>query len=159
MRLLDMSDLRFGRLVVAAISQREHGQVYWRCICDCGVKCVVMGPNLRTGHTKSCGCWRRGAGDRTRTHGMSVSREYKSWRSMFDRCKNPNAPNYERYGGAGIKICRRWSRFERFFADMGERPVGTTLDRIQSTGDYKPSNCRWATPKEQASNRRAPRRR
>jgi hypothetical protein len=73
---------------------------------------------------------------------------------MWTRCTNPNVDNFERYGGRGIKICKRWHRFENFLADMGHRPAGKTLDRINSNGNYKPSNCRWATPLEQRHNRR-----
>lgn len=152
----DMSGLRFGKLTVRGISHRAHSQIYWHCVCDCGTECVVAVTNLRYGKTRSCGCLRRNVGERAKTHGMHRSREYRSWNGMIQRCENPRAPNYDRYGGKGVKVCKRWRRFENFYADMGERPIGKTLDRIKSTGDYKPSNCRWATPKEQASNRSRP---
>lgn len=82
------------------------------------------------------------------------TRTYKSWESMRQRCLNPSAPNYPRYGGRGITICDRWSSFVNFLADMGERPEGVTLDRINVDGDYGPDNCCWSTPAAQAQNRR-----
>lgn len=88
------------------------------------------------------------------THGMRRSRTYNSWISMKTRCNNPNALKYPHYGGRGIKVCEQWQSFEAFYADMGERPEGLTLDRINNDGNYEPSNCRWATASEQNFNRR-----
>lgn len=89
-----------------------------------------------------------------KTHNMSYSRTYRSFNTMRQRCTNPKNNNYFRYGGRGISVCDRWRHFEIFLKDMGERPVGTSLDRIDNDKGYTPSNCRWATPKEQHSNRR-----
>ena len=79
---------------------------------------------------------------------------YISWKNMRQRCQNPNHPDYKDYGGRGIKVCKRWKDFVNFLKDMDERPEGKTLDRVDNSGDYEPSNCRWATPKQQAQNKR-----
>ena len=88
-----------------------------------------------------------------RVHGGVGTRTHNSWRDMLARCKQPRNPSYHRYGGRGISVCERWALFENFLADMGRRPEGTTLDRVDNSGNYERRNCSWATPTEQANNR------
>lgn len=95
-----------------------------------------------------------GVGAMTMTHRQTYTPTWQSWTSMRRRCKDTKRQNYKFYGGRGIKACERWEKFENFLADMGHRPDGTTLDRIDNQKDHGPGNCRWATPKEQSNNRR-----
>jgi hypothetical protein len=133
--------------------------VLWLCACSCGRTTLVWGVPLRQGLTKSCGCF---AADSTRArqikHGLSGTPEYSSWLAMHDRCRNPKANGYQNYGGRGIKIHPRWCGgdhgVQNFLADMGKRPAGHTLDRIEVNGNYEPGNCRWSTPSQQNRNRR-----
>ena len=145
---------RFGRLLV--VGRKDGGRrVLWICRCDCGGEACSLGQNLRAGKTTSCGCRQREvAGNLTKTHGASSGREFSSWMSMRQRCTKQTCKQWKHYGGRGISICARWSSFENFLADMGPRPPGTTLDRVNNDGNYEPGNCRWATHTEQQRNRR-----
>lgn len=146
---------RVGRLVV--VEPRLHAESRLRCLCDCGNQCSV--PYSTWGRTRSCGCIVKETRKNTpspgsRTHGMCGTPEYRTWRTMLDRTTNPAATNYQYYGGRGITVCERWREFAAFYADMGVRPAGHTLDRRDPDGNYEPGNCRWATYAEQARNRR-----
>jgi hypothetical protein len=156
----------FGRLTcIRRVDPPESianngGNRYYLCQCSCGNEAVVMLSNLLGGRTKSCGCLNSElAAERTRlrntTHGMYGTREYNIWNAMVDRCTNEKHHNYGLYGGRGIEVCDRWfNSVENFYTDMGDRPPGMSLDRIDNDGDYEPDNCRWATAKEQSRNKR-----
>lgn len=148
---------KFGRLTVG----RHAGKVGacprpgWWCACECGSMVAIQQRRLVSGHTKSCGCIQR-EGNATK-HGhrrrAATSTTYISWQSMVQRCIDPDHSNYPAYGGAGITVCDDWLEFESFLRDMGERPSGTSIDRIDGTAGYRPGNCRWSSAVEQANNK------
>lgn len=157
-KLVDVTGQRFGRLTVLGRSDRKSSAgALWACVCDCGGETVTTSLRLRKGHTTSCGCVKRSKISTAKLiHGYAQKRDgtYRSWKEMRQRCNNSNNHKWKWYGGRGITVCERWSDFTLFLADMGQRPVGTSIDRIDSDGNYEPSNCRWATPKQQAETNR-----
>lgn len=159
-RFIDLTRERFGRLTVVAYAGKDNwNRATWSCVCDCGQRTVVQSGNLRSGHTKSCGCLNaEKIQQQSVRHGHykngKMSKTYKAWSCMIQRCTNPKRPGYHRYGGRGITVCKRWIKFESFLKDMGDQPPGHQLDRIDNNGNYRKKNCRWTTPKQQARNRR-----
>ena len=151
----DESGKVYGRWTVLKMVRNKRGKVAWLCRCNCGKEGVVIGAYLRNGSSKSCGCL---SVDMARVnftrHGFNRHPIHRSWESMKQRCYNPNNSRFYVYGGRGIKVCDRWlESFENFLEDMfpSWRP-GLSIDRINNDGNYEPSNCRWASDKEQAEN-------
>lgn len=150
--IADLSGRRFSRLVVLGSAERVGRYNRWQCRCDCGRQTIVRTASLNNGSTQSCGCLK---GRSNRTHGRCHTREYAAWLNMRQRCTNSNRPDWMHYGERGITICPAWDSFEQFYADMGNAPLGHSLDRIDVNGNYEPGNCRWATHTEQMRNTRA----
>lgn len=152
---------KFWRLEILGF-ERENGLLFANCVCDCGRKTRARFSAVKRGDIKSCGCLKRerakSLGQRNRQHGQTSNgrrgRTYRSWESMKSRCLNRNDPEFYNYGGRGIAVCETWGSFVNFLNDMGERPIGTTIDRIDNNAGYTPKNCRWAVVKIQQRNKR-----
>lgn len=153
-RVNDLTGKVFNRLTVVGFAGIINKRYKWNCICDCGNTTTVEQYLLTSGGSKSCGCYRKEFSSlKAKTHGMSKTSTYRIWCSMKQRCIDKNCEAYARYGGRGITICNEWlESFENFLKDMGEKPKGRSLDRIDNDGHYCKENCRWATRKEQSRN-------
>lgn len=148
---IDISGNKFGRLTAVSFIQRTTAGTMWSFVCDCGNSHVTAAANVMTGKTQSCGCYHAIA---ITKHGKSRTKAYKTWSSMLGRTTNPLNKDWKYYGGRGIAVCERWTKFENFYADMGDPPDDLTIDRIDVDGNYEPANCRWVDRATQTANRR-----
>lgn len=150
-KLIDMVGRKFNKLLVLRDSglRGARNRIKYVCLCDCGNESIVFGDPLRRGHTKSCGC------DKSiimTKHGKHSSGVYKTWDKIIQRCTNPNNHAYKYYGGKGVFVCNEWLDFKNFYKDMGDRPNGMTIDRVNHEDGYYKDNCLWVTQEDQMRN-------
>lgn len=154
--LKNISGLTFGRLTVIEEAGRDHkGEALWVCVCVCGATAIVRGNNLRSGKTRSCGCYQKDRVKETKTtHNMSSTRLYRVWRGMLDRCTNKKNKSFINYGARGISVCQQWRDPVVFmlWALKNGYSLGLEIDRKNNTGNYEPSNCRFITKLENLKN-------
>lgn len=151
----DLTGKRFGKLVALQEAGKKNGRYVWECVCDCGNDAFVIGSKLTNGHTQSCGCLRKdGTRKAAYSYGLSKTRLYRTWCNIKTRCHNPNASNYEFYGGKGVSVCDEWRNDFKAFYDWAMAngyEDNLTIDRKNSDGDYCPENCQWITQSENAT--------
>lgn len=153
----DLTGRKFGRLTVASRGDAIRGVRHWNCVCECGRVCTVSEGNLKSSHTRSCGCLQREAASKASTRHKEVNTHlYIVWADMKSRCKNPNNNGFHLYGGRGIAVCEEWEDYLAFrkWAHENGYSDELSLDRIDPNGNYEPANCRWILPCEQALNKR-----
>lgn len=163
-KFIDLTGQKFSRLTVEKyVGKNKRGRSLWLCRCDCNKEVTVNSSDLKTGNTKSCGCFKKEIasqiGKSNKIHGYTHTPTHNTWLAMNRRCNDINDCHYKDYGGRGITVCDRWNpkrggSFNNFLEDMGERPLGKTLDRIDNDESYCKENCKWSTPKEQSRNMR-----
>jgi hypothetical protein len=154
---IDMENKVFGRLLVKSQDSLRTDDIFWICICECGNTKSIRGTSLRANVTSSCGCLQKEtSSQRSLKHGMFGTASYRSWAAMLQRCRDqdPESPNFKTYAARGITVDPKWEEFKGFYEDMGDRPEGCTLDRVDFNKGYYKENCRWATLDVQANNKR-----